>query len=62
MRDVENLPVFFLPKHCTLGTEAMVSIWPLSVSKGECAGWIWWDEVVVDVLHTSFDLGLMGTQ
>lgn len=30
-----NSPVFFLPKHCTLGTEAMVNRWPLSVSIGE---------------------------
>lgn len=27
----QNIPVFFLPKHCTLGTEAMVIEWPLSV-------------------------------
>ena len=25
-----NSPVFFLPKHCTLGAEAMVVEWPLS--------------------------------
>lgn len=27
----KNSPVFFLPKHCTLGTEAMVVKWPWSV-------------------------------
>lgn len=49
-----NSPVFFLPKHCTLGTEAMVNEWPLSVSIGEgvcCRGR--WKRVDREFPHSS---------
>jgi hypothetical protein len=37
----QNLPVFFLPKHCTLGTEAMMCRMALVGVEKECAGgWV----------------------